>query len=160
MRCTRVFIERAEGNFQCLAPEGAIYVEESTPAAAARAVIVSGWIYLVGEKPQTAAANGYVEIGASGTSMVVQQMPELPGKIRVRAYVRSAPTGHTATIVHGGVYSSDPIAPGQFADCVVGKSGTLIAITSPATFDENNPPAGSEGLIGEVDTERAARGVQ
>jgi len=160
MRCTRVFIERVEGNFQCLAPEEAIYVEESTPATAARTVIVSGWIYLVGEKPQTVAANGYVDIGASGTAMIVQQMPELPGKIRVRAYVRSAPTGHTATILHAGVTSSDPISPGQFADCIVGKSGTLFEMTSPATFDENNPPAGSENLIGEVDTERAARGVQ
>ncbi|HRK32538.1 MAG TPA: hypothetical protein PLD59_15855 [Tepidisphaeraceae bacterium] len=159
MKCTRVFIERTEGNFQCLAPEEAISVEQATPTTAARAVIVSGWIYLVGEKPQAVAANGYVDIGASGTTMIAQQMPEVPGKIRVRLYVRAAAQGHTATLTHAGGTSSAPISPGQFADCVVGKTGQLIEFTTPANFNEATPPAGSETLITEVDTERTARNV-
>lgn len=121
-------------------------------------MMLNAWLYLYGTKPAASIEQG-VSVGANGSTVIMQQMNEPPGRLRIRCYLRSATGSTTALISHTSGPTSDPIPVGYYADCVVGKTGTLISYTTPAVFNESSPPSGSAGLMGAIDTELNARGL-
>jgi hypothetical protein len=161
MLCTVVRVERSETVFyQVLAPQTSVETEaadeqESTPPVI---TLLGDWAYMVGDEPELRTFNG-TAVGAHGSQMVVQVFPgNASGPSKIRAVLLASQSRDpTGWIEHDT--ASEEFDEGQYVDADFDSSGQFTGFSTPATFDPENPPTGSENLMETVETEKDARGL-
>ncbi len=137
------------------APNGCAFgsAQDSDPWPRLR--ILGGWMSIWGTSPNSRAADRVVS--AAGSDLVIHELRSSHGVLTAyRVIARKASTGATVQKIDGTALVNIP--EGYFCDLMLGMSGNVNSVTSPAMFDKDNTP-GSAGIYDTIDAEKHNAGV-
>jgi hypothetical protein len=141
--------------FQTLAPEDAAQL--STRVLDRPLItVLRRWVYGVGYRPTV--QSDITQMSADGSKLVMQMINDAQGNPeRVRMILLES--DETCEVVRLDTGAGVTLSEGQYVDAVRKSDGNFDHFTEPDTFDTSDPPAGSEGLLTEINTARTPRNI-
>jgi hypothetical protein len=141
--------------FQTLCPQDAVNLLSKSAGLPVLTVLKS-WLYAVGYKP--GVASDITQMAASGSKIVMQLINDGQGNPQLVRMILLE-SDFACTIKRLDTSATVTIFEGQYVDAVRKSDGSFDHFTQVAAFDEANPPAGSTGLIAEINSAKTGRNI-